>query len=68
MRKRLLIPAALVVGASCTPAQKTCVKDQFHECLPDGGWLCGSEECTVARLPDGGVLSIDDAGTPECFC
>jgi hypothetical protein len=69
-KRRLLVPAALVV-ASCTPGPgptpKVCVEDNFTPCLPDGGYVCGSSECAGRREADGGWLR-DTSGEIQCLC
>jgi hypothetical protein len=66
-KRRLLIPAALIVGAGCTPPPKpVCGTEAFHACWPDGGFACG-EDCGALKLPDGG-LELDSMGRPQCLC
>ncbi|MBL8955661.1 MAG: hypothetical protein JNK82_33105 [Myxococcaceae bacterium] len=66
-RKKLLLPAALVAGAACTPQPpEVCGAEPFHACWPDGGFAC-PRECGGLKHPDGG-LDLNDDGTPVCFC
>lgn len=65
-KRQLLIPAALIVGAGCSPAPKVCGSETFHACWPDGGFACG-EDCGALKLPDGG-LELNSMGMPQCLC
>lgn len=66
-KKRILIPAAFVFAAGCTPAMpKKCGTEPSHACWPDGGFAC-PEECGGIKESDGG-LKLDSMGQPTCLC